>query len=436
MKLALVQFGNEESYGLLFAATELRKHGEIRFFDAEMSDPTESIVDYAPDYLCMSPMTIFLPDAKRIEAGVRERLPRLLSLYGGCHASNSREELGDITLSGAAYGIDLSQLGRIEGGPTNPANLKQPAREEYFRDIPRMKTRYRKLMMSALGCPFACAYCVSGSQKTPYDLLHRDMEEVFAEARFVKDCSYEIEWMDDDILAGDQDWLMKFYMRWPGEIDLPMYVSTSSVSVLKAPRKLLELMRGSVNCVGLGMQAVRPESLRLINRAWDSEEKVKAAYDRLISFGFAVNLQAIIGLPVNDPVGDALDTIEAMIRIGKGSIPSIYPLQIYPNTKMESICQEMGLKLNPLAGDMATGLPGIDFGEKVNNRLRNLYKLSTMAVKYGIDRDWLESLMDIDLQVSSKSLSLRRYFECIKVRLPDKADHIFASILGGMNLRS
>ena len=32
------------------------------------------------------------------------------------------------------------------------------------------------------------------------------------------------------------------------------------------------------------------------------------------TFGFAVNLQAIVGLPVEDPIGDALDTVRGLVR--------------------------------------------------------------------------------------------------------------------------
>ena len=63
MNFALVSFGNEESYGLLFAGTEFKKHGKIKFFDAEMADPVDDIVKYHPDYVCFSPLTVFYPRA-------------------------------------------------------------------------------------------------------------------------------------------------------------------------------------------------------------------------------------------------------------------------------------------------------------------------------------------------------------------------------------
>jgi radical SAM superfamily enzyme YgiQ (UPF0313 family) len=442
MKFALVSFGNEENYGLLFVGTELHKHGEIRFFDAEMTDPVNDIAKYKPDYVCFSPMTIFYSKAKRIESLLKQKFD-FISIYGGHHATHCGESLGDITVVGSVHNMDLGQLGIQMTGPTRPENLKSPARAEYFRDIPRFRNRYRKFMLSVTGCFWSCTYCASSSQvtrklygRTTSHLQHRDIDDIISEAKFIKDCTEEIEWVDDDVFIGDHEWLKVFYQRWIDEIGLPMYVSTTSVNALKASPDLLGLMRKAVNVVGLGVQAIHPESLKLLGRGWDSEAKIKEAYDYLTAFGFKINLQCIIGLPVPDPVGDALDTIEGMKRIGAGSIASCYPLQIYPNTALEQYINNNAYTLNKeCTGDTNSGLPAIDFGPLINKRIRNICKLATMVVKYNISNQWLESLMDIDLGVSSKPMSLVRYYECIKDRLPDKADKIFNDIMEGMNFR-
>jgi radical SAM superfamily enzyme YgiQ (UPF0313 family) len=442
VRFALVHLGNEESYGLLYAGSEFMKHGDIHFFDGEMTDCIPDIIKYNPTYLCFSPMTTFYPQAKRIEEMVKRHIDSV-SVYGGHHATNCGKNLGDLTIVGAVKDIDLNKRGIVFNGQTKPEHLKSPARKEYFRDIPRMKERYRKVILSVTGCPFTCTYCSSSNEvtrklygQTTCHLKHRDIDDIIKEAKFIKADTQEIEWVDDDVLFGDQDWLMAFYTRWIKEIGLPMYVSTTSLSALKAKPKLLRLMRKVVNCVGLGVQAVNSDSLQLLGRGWDNKERIKSAYDRLTSFGFRVNMQCIVGLPIQDPVEDALDTIEAMRNIGPGSIISCYPLQIYPNTKMEEYVNRQGLRLNPVCeGDTNSGLPAIDFGENVNNRLKNICKLSTMVVKYNIDRRWLQSMLDINIDGSSQSLSMTRYYECVKDRIPDKADKIFPDIIGSMKLK-
>jgi radical SAM superfamily enzyme YgiQ (UPF0313 family) len=442
MKFALVSFGNEESYGLLFAGTEFKKHGEIKFFDAELTDPHDAIVEYQPDYVCFSPLTVFYPQAKNLETRLKSRL-NFISIYGGHHATNCGEQLGDITVIGTVHGMDIHRLGIQKTGPTRPENLILPAREECFRDIPRFKKRYRKVMLSVTGCPWTCTYCSSASPvtrklygKASCHLKHRSIDDIISEAKLIKKFTHEVEWVDDDVFFGDPDWLKAFYRKWIDEIGIPMYVSTVSVSALKASPQLLKLMRRVVHVVGLGVQAIDPTSLKLLGRAWDNEKKIKEAYDYLVSFGFKVNLQCIIGLPVDDPVRDALKTIEGMKRIGAGSIASCYPLQIYPNTALEQYVKDRKYPLNPECnGDTNSGLSAIDFGNVVNNRIRNICKLATMVIKYNISNQWLEAMMDLDLSNASQPMSMVRYYECVKDRLPDQADKIFSDILKGMNIR-
>jgi radical SAM superfamily enzyme YgiQ (UPF0313 family) len=269
----------------------------------------------------------------------------------------------------------------------------------------------------------------------------------------------EIEWVDDDIFAGDEEWLLEFIKEWkdfcgyivdPYGDDqrriIPMYISTTSHMVLKASDKLLRAFQPYVSAVGMGIQAARPESLKLFNRQWDNEEKMKAAYDRLVSFGYRVNLQFIVGLPVKDPVEDAIETLLAAKRIGPGSICSCYPLMVYPGTEMEKYCQEHNFEINSECnGDTNSGICNINFDNvtsreairsSIMKRLRNICKLSTFFVKYNIDEPLIRALIEVGLNdETSAKLSMLRYRECVIDRLGAKGERIFNDILNTMKLR-
>lgn len=445
-RFALVNFGNEESYGLLFAAAEFKRQGyDIHFFDSEMSDVVPDIIDYNPDYIGFSPLTPDFHRAKAIEMRVKEHNTRVISVYGGHHATNCNENIGDITCIGGVYDLDLSKRGMINNGAVKPWHLKWPAREEYYRDIPRMAQRYRKVMLSVHGCPFACSYCSSSAKQHVEkfgpgreNLTHRDIDDLIAEGKFVKaHNTFEIEWVDDDVFFGDPEWLRVFYSRWQEEVGLPMYVSSTSIQILKVKPEIMQLMRKSVNCIGMGVQAARADSLKLLNRQWDNRDQLKRAYAYMQSFGYRVNIQGIVGLPVEDTLGDALDTIDCMRDIGPGSVASVYPLQIYPGTAMDKIIKDKGMKYLPTCtGDTSSALPAIDFGEQTNKRLRNICKLATMVILFNIDRRWLEVLMDLDFSDEvSKKLSEVRYFECINDRNPENSKEIFTDIFKTMKLK-
>ncbi len=459
MKCALVAFGNEESYGLLFVGGELLLFDqEIRFFDAEMEDVVAQVVAWRPDLLLFSPLTVFFEAACRVSAAIKEALPGATAVFGGHHATCapeiSRLPCVDLVVAGPVRGsvqrLISGARGLIRTEPTEPGDLPQPARREYYRDIPRMAARYRKIICSILGCPWNCSYCSSAAghlrelygaaAHVRYFLRHRPLDQVMAEAREIaRHPTSEIEWVDDDVFCGaDADeWIPEFAAAWKREIGLPLYVSTTSRSALRVSEDVLESLRGIVRCVGLGIQAIRPESLRLLGRPWDDEAQMKAAYERLVSFGFAVNLQAIVGLPVDDPVADALETVRGLQRIGPGSVVSCYPLQIYPGTALERLCAERGLARNPeCTGDTNTGVPALVFPPAAVKRIRNICKLATLIVKYGIGEEWVRALIDVDLDdETSRRLSLARYRDCVVDRLGRRGEEIFESIIAGMNLR-
>lgn len=458
-KMALVCFGNEENYGLLFVGGELLLFGqEIRYFDAENGDVVRDVVAWQPDFVFFSPLTRFFPANLEVLRGIKALLPEVVSGFGGHHACSVPDivELDEIDVvvvgpvRGSIEQILSGTRGVIRTRLTSPEDMPMPARKEYYRDIPRMASRYRKFSLSMLGCPWNCAYCSSSSghvrelygpeAHTRYYLARRPIPVVIEEAKEILRLgkTEEIEWVDDDIFTGPdiETWLPEFVAAWEREIGVPMYVSSTSALTLKVSDHALATLKRIVNCIGIGVQAIRPESLKLLNRSWDSEERMKKAYDRLVSFGYAVNLQAIVGLPVDDPVQDALETVKGLQRIGAGSICSVYPLQVYPGTVLEQYCREHDLALNPAAtGDTNTGIPSIAFPEEEVKKLRNICKLATFFVKYNVDELWMKILINADFSdATSQAISMGKYYECVLDRLGDTGKVIFDDIKRGMKL--
>lgn len=451
-KSALITLGNEESYGLAFVAGELLENGqEIKFFDGDDVNWLD-IVRWKPDYVMFSPLAVFFKKALRLAKSIKRSNPKIKTVFGGHHivadASALKNTQIDIVVKGPVRGsipLILEDEKRVIAiAPTTPDDMPRPARTEYYRDIPRAGKRYRKFVLSMLGCPWDCSYCSSSSghikeifgkeAHRKYYMKRRPISAVIKEIEEIMEYdTHEIDWVDDDVFTGDENWMLEFINYVP----VPMYVSSCSISILKTSDKLLRAMRECVNVVGMGVQAIRPESLRLFNRQWDNEGKMKAAYDRLTSFGYKVNMQCIVGLPIDDPIEDALETIMGMQRIGRGSICSCYPLMVYPGTQMEKICEERGIGLNEdCNGDTNSGICNIAFDKEVQRQLRNICKLATLFVKYGVDERWMRAMIKMDFDMkTSQELSMLRYRECVIDRLGGEGERIFNDILGSMKLR-
>ncbi|HDZ13374.1 hypothetical protein LCGC14_0643760 [marine sediment metagenome] len=440
-KSALITFGNEESYGLSFVGGELLDYKQdIRFFESR--ENWLDIVKWKPDFLMFSPLMTFFDKAIELAHRLKMALPKSTVVFGGHHVTADDNVLShkeiDIVVKGPVRN-SMPQIldgyrGVIETLPGTPSDLPKPARNEYFRDIPRIANRYRKFVLSMLGCQWNCSYCSSSSGHIKemfgnevlrnYYLERRPVEDVLVEvSEIMKYDTKEIEWVDDDVFYGDERWMLEFLDRKP---KVPMYVSCTSHSAIKVSGKLLKRMRNHVNVIGMGIQAIRSDSLKLFNRSWDYEVKMKTAYDRLTKYGYRVNLQAIVGLPIDDPVEDAIDTVLGLQRIGKGSICSIYPLMIYPGTELAM----KGYELQDCNGDTNSAMGSIKFDTETNKRLFNICKLGTFFVKYNIDEDLIRALINIDFDPeTSEKLSMLRYRECVVDRLGKTGKEIFSDIL-------
>jgi hypothetical protein len=171
-----------------------------------------------------------------------------------------------------------------------------------------------------------------------------------------------------------------------------------------------------------------------LNRATQKESTVKRAYDRLTAFGIKVKIELILGLPVDDPVGDAIDSIKLAQRIAPGGFVTAFPLMLYPGTDLTRQCKTNGVELNEeCAMEWHTGVGSINFDPVTNNRIRNLTKLATFFVRYGISERWMRSIIDMQLtETASRELSKCQYLESLIFRNGAEVEKDFDRILAQM----
>ena len=299
MKHALITFGNEESYGLLFVGGELERHNQqVRFFDGEDKRSLTQVRDWQPNFAMFSPLTTFYPLAKTFA----EDLPtKVTKVFGGHHALARPEIVDDNHVDAVVVGPVRGSIERLLRGdrgiihtyPTTPGDLPKPARQQYYKDIPRMGVRYRKFVLSMMGCCWNCSYCSSSSghlqevfspqEHKDYYLTRRPISDVMAEVGQIMEYpTREIEWVDDDIFSGRdcEAWLLEFAEVWTkkvlkssdiidpyGEVKevVPMYVSTTSHGANTISDEVLSSLKRCVNVVGMGIQAIRPDSLKPVS---------------------------------------------------------------------------------------------------------------------------------------------------------------------------
>jgi radical SAM superfamily enzyme YgiQ (UPF0313 family) len=456
-KFALIHMGTDEVYGLEFVAAELKKNGHrIRWFDGDIDTAVSEVIDWQAEYMCLSPLTTFFPPALEFSRKVKSRCPEIRSIFGGHHVTAVPEVSGmdgiDTVVVGPVYGtiekIVSGNSEKVLKGRPVPVDLMKPASREYFETVPNIGNRHRKTIMTHFGCPYKCSYCSTSllkavygwKQYSTYWLTRRPIDDIIEEAKVFLDYSTkEVSLEDDDMLFGKEidQWLPEFTAAWKQEIGLPIIGNVTPNTVVKVSDKTLDTVSELAAVVQMGVQAARRETLKLFNRQFQNAEQVTNAADRLRSHGIPVKLELIVGAPVEDPVGDAIDTIKLAQRAGAGTFVSAFPLMVYPGTALQNWC----LKNNVPMRDDCTyecygGVGSIRFDPDTQKKITNISKLAAFFVKYNVDERWMRAIIEMDLNdTASKKVSESTYYESLRFQLGDQVDQEFDKILANTKFR-
>lgn len=418
-KFALVHYGTHEIYGLCFVASELRKHGHLfQWFDGESKDVIDEIVDWNPDFLCLSPLSAFFDAIIKLTRKVKGRLPDIRSVFGGLHVlavpEIARLKEVDIVVKGPIYGTidaitDSKTKKLIMGCPILPHDI-EPAKREYYRKIPRIGNKHVKIIMSHFGCVYNCSYCSASNVRTEFGLKNykkhwltrRTLDSVMKEAKvFLEYPTSEVELGDDDMLyRSDIDtWLSDFADAWKSEIKLPIFGNVTPFSVLKTSDSALKKLAGLVNNVCMGLQAVEKETIKLFNRQSQTKELFKKAVERLSAFGIRIKIDVIVGNPVKDPVGDAIETIKFAQSINNSNIiATFFPLMLYPGTVLTEWCKENNIPFNDECRfNWYSGIGSIKFDPDTEKKIKNLTKLGSFFISHKVPERWIRALIEMDI---------------------------------------
>jgi len=458
-RFALIHIGTDEVYGLEYVAAELiRSDHIIQWYDGDQTESVEKVAEWEPDFVCFSPMTTFFPPALEFSRKLKTIYPSVRSVFGGHHVTAAPEAYDvegiDVIVMGPVYGSVndiVSSEGKVvlKGQPV-AMHLMTPARREYFDAIPAIGNRHRKTIMSHFGCPYNCSYCSISRLRKEYSwevyrkhwLTRRPINDIIEEAKiFLEYPTKEVALEDDDMLYGKEidDWLPEFTTAWKREIGLPIFGNVTPKTVVKVSDKTLETMSELVSVVQMGVQADRRETLKMFNRQFQNEAQVKEAVDRLTSHGINVKLELIVGNPVEDPIGDALDTIKLAQRVGgaKGFVVA-FPLMLYPGTALHAWCIENKVKMrDDCTYEWYGGVGSIWFDDDTQRKITNITKLASFFVKYGIDERWMRALIEMDLNdTAARTIGESIYYESLRFRMGERVDEEFDKILADTKFRS
>ena len=203
-----------------------------------------------------------------------------------------------------------------------------------------------KRFMACRDCYHSCKFCASKryreifkEQKCAFyqisdvDFLLDEVEDVR------KKYGLSFVYFNDDDLAGHKKWFQEFLPKYTERISLPWGCEIRASSVDYETVKLMA--KSKCKTIFIGLESANPETLKVLGRTV-SVEQVEKVCNWCAELGINVSLENMIGLPVEDPLKDALETLEFNIRVPQiHSWCAIY--QPFPQTELWQYCIDKGL---------------------------------------------------------------------------------------------
>ncbi len=262
-----------------------------------------------------------------------------------------------------------------------------------------------KRFIAGRDCQNSCKYCFNHLYHRLYkDEKHKffqitSVDKIIQEIKDVRnEYGLELVYINDDDLARDHNWLLEFCDKYKKEINLPFCGSIRANSVNK---EILETMKDAgCTFLNIALESSNPETQKMLRRGNITNKQVEDACTICNVIGIKVRLQNMIGLPVEDPLKDALETLEYNQRINPyDSWAAIF--QPFPKTDIWYYCLEKKL--------IEEGTECMNFYEDTRLNIKDAEKINALhkwwyfIVKHNIPMDLVKILIDLPLTQQQKN---------------------------------
>lgn len=408
-----------DKMGIAYLAAVLKEAGHDV---ACVQDDIESVHVYmsthSVDVVCWSMMTCD-SDWMFAKNRVLKKDFRFISIIGGPHPTFfSQEGVHDPDVDFVVVGAGESVIcdilnGKItdklvRGNIPDPNLLPHPSREPQYRYDDFRNSRMKRFIAGRY-CNFSCKYCFNDQFKTVYKDQLKSLRNRLSVKRLMEDIDgvktqYGLEHvvLNDDDIATNKDWLMEFCAEMTSrKLEWSGIIRASSVDLF-----MLQKMKDSgCEFITLAIESANENTQKFLNRGFITNQDVRNVLKWTKELGIKTRLLNIIGLPVEDPLADALETLKFNQEVKPTeSIVSVF--QPYQGTVLWKYCLEKGLI------DVDTKLGTFYDGTRLKipdaSKINGLYHWWPYAVQYGLPLGLVEILSDIEISPEIQS-RLQKY---------------------------
>lgn len=301
----------------------------------------------------------------------------------------------------------MGRLPFIEG-------LPPPDREILYK-YHRFGRARMKRFIACRDCPNACSYCfnhlyhrIFKDQKARFYQTNSPRKMVDEVLAVRDEWGLELAYFNDDDFARDHDWLTEFCYLFKAEVGLQFCGSVRADSLTEDV--VQQMAWAGCSFMNIALESAVPETQHMLRRGRVTNDHIINACEWFARYGVKVRLQNMVGLPVDDPLEDALLTLEANQALPiTDSWCSV--LQPFPKTDIWKKCVKMGLLNEATEAGTFTDDTPLDFPEPIRSRINRLAKWWYFAVKWKMSRAAVMDLIDIPLTPGQKDLIQRTRWE-------------------------
>jgi radical SAM superfamily enzyme YgiQ (UPF0313 family) len=398
-----------DKLGFLYLSSIIKNVGHsVDMIQDDIDSVEKYVAGNKPDYIMYSVQTgehqWFFKKNKELKKKFK-----FVSVVGGSHFTffpeqGLKDSAIDFVVQGPGENIILDLISGkykdrlILGTLPDVENLPPPDRSILYKYDEFGKARMKRFI-TARYCLHNCKYCFNHLFKKIYPHEQQKLRQRISPDKIIDEIidvrrryKLEVVFFNDDDFPENHEWLEEFCGKYREKVNLPFCGSMRASSV---DRELIKMMADS-GCMfmNISLESVNPETQKFLRRGNMTTEQVENACSNCKESGIMVRLQNMIGLPVENPLQDALDTLAFNMRINPtDSWCAIF--QPFPKTDLWKETLNLGLITEKTqAGNFYEGTKlKIRDAKKINR----LNKWWFFIVKYQLPMEIVNILIDLPL---------------------------------------
>ncbi len=349
-----------EKLGLMYLSSALKNAGhDTKLTQTDVEDIYDTVKEYKPDFIAFSISTGEQDYALKTSRNIKNSYSNVKSIFGGPHPTFFPEIAHESGVDYVVCGPGEKTIVDIVEGKTSEIVTKSPLIKDINklshpdRDIIYRFDDFRnnpmKNVITQRDCPYSCAYCYNhgwrelfASEKSKM-FQRKSVSKTIDEIKQIKN-NYPLEkilFIDDSfILKKNDEWVKEFCESYGREVDMPFLCSVRANFI---DESTVEMMNDAgLEMVNFALETVDPEIRRtVLNRKNISNKDITNAIKLFKKYDIRCRMQNMIGLPIEDPLGEAINTLKFNLEnMVTDSWASLF--QPYPRTALAKYCLENG----------------------------------------------------------------------------------------------